>query len=101
MQTTKHPYELLIRWDQTGALAGAHVQHRYVIRDDAGKVIGETLGSAEPLTLESAAGFPLGDLLAQTHIDALARTSALDAERDALAARVAELEAQISGTPIA
>ncbi|MGY0782128.1 hypothetical protein ACW7BC_29980 [Azospirillum argentinense] len=92
MQTTKTPYELLVRWDQSGALQGAHVQYRYVIRDGA-DVIGETLGPAEPLALEAADGFPLGDLLSQVQIDALIAMAAAEAERDAALARVAELEA--------
>jgi hypothetical protein len=95
MQTTKTPYELLIRWNQAGALAGAHVQHRYVIKDgDA--VIGETLGGAEPLTLDTAVGFPLGDLLSQAQADALTAKAAADAERDAALARVADLETQLA-----
>ena len=96
MQTEKHPYELLIRWDQAGALAGAHVQHRYVITGDDGAVITETLGGAEPLTLDTAAGFPLGDLLSQAQADALTSLATAPAERDAALARVAELEAQLA-----
>ncbi|KAA1057157.1 hypothetical protein [Azospirillum argentinense] len=92
MQTTKTPYELLVRWDQSGTLAGAHVQYRYVIRDgDA--VIGETLGPAEPLTLEAAEGFPLDDILSQVQIDALTAMATAAAERDAALLRMMELEA--------
>lgn len=93
MQTTKHPYELLIRWDQNGALAGAHVQYRYVINRDDGERIGETLGKAEPLALGD---FPLTDVLSQAQADALAQVMAVAVERDALMARVAELEARLS-----
>lgn len=96
MQTTKQPYELLIRWGQDGALAGAHIQHRYVITGDDGAVIGETLGPAEPLTLDTAAGFPLGDLLTQVQADALTGKATAEAERDAALTRVAELEAQLA-----
>ncbi|PNQ94960.1 hypothetical protein C1S70_31380 (plasmid) [Azospirillum argentinense] len=92
MQTVKHPYELLVRWDQSGALQGAHVQYRYVIRDGE-DVIGETIGQALPLTLEAADGFPLGDLLSQVQIDALTGMAAAVAARDTALARVAELEA--------
>ncbi|WP_376956398.1 hypothetical protein ABNQ39_00200 (plasmid) [Azospirillum sp. A26] len=96
MQTIKQPYEFLARWDQSGALAGVHVQHRYVIREDDGTAIGETLGQAEPLTLETAAGFPLGDLLTQVQADALTAKAAADADRDAALARIADLEAQVA-----
>ncbi|CAO3452227.1 hypothetical protein [Azospirillum argentinense] len=98
MQTTKHPYELLVRWDQSGALAGAHVQHRYVIRDGVA-IIGESIGPAEPLTLDTAPGFPLGDLLSQVQADALTAKAAAEVERDRLAARVAELEANCPASP--
>lgn len=96
MLTTKqHPYELLIRWGNAGALAGAHVQRRYVIADENGVVIGESVANAEPLTINTAAGFPLGDLLSQAQIDALVAKAAADQERDAAAAaRDAALQAQ-------
>ncbi|CAO3358581.1 hypothetical protein [Azospirillum palustre] len=96
MQTNKLPYELLIRYDLTGWPSGAHVQHRYVIREDDGTVIGDTVGGAEPLTLETAAGFPLGDLLTQVQADALTAKAAADADRDAALVRVADLEAQVA-----
>lgn len=63
MITEKVPYELLVRWDETGRLAGAHIQFRYVTRDggidgstgggpDGGAaVLGEFLGPAEPVVL--------------------------------------------------
>jgi hypothetical protein len=90
MQTTKHPYELLIRWDQRGALSGAHVQYRYVI-EDSGQVVGESVGSAEPLTLGD---FPITELLNQAQASALEQVQALTAERNALAAQLAAASAQ-------
>ncbi|CAO3411693.1 hypothetical protein [Azospirillum largimobile] len=55
MITEKVPYELLVRWDETGLLAGAHAQFCYVTRDGGadggGTVLGEFLGPAEPVTL--------------------------------------------------
>lgn len=95
MQTTKTPYELLVRWDQSGALQGAHVQYRFVIRDGE-DVIGETPGPAVPLTLEAADGFPLGDLLSQVQIDALTAMATAAAERDSALVRVVELEATLA-----
>lgn len=86
MQTTKQPYELLIRWDQEGALSGAHVQHRYIIRD-GDKVISESLSDAEPLALD---GFPLGDVLGEAQIAALTECERL---RSDLEAARAETEA--------
>lgn len=63
MQTTTHPYELLIRWDRDGALAGAHVQWRHVTRDDSGNPVGETLSPPVPLAKGIADGFPADVLL--------------------------------------
>lgn len=85
MQTTKQPYELLVRWDQNGQLAGAQVQHRFVTR--AGEaVIGEFVGNAEPLKLGD---FPLSELLNQAQADALAKAMQLQG-------LVAELEMSIA-----
>jgi hypothetical protein len=95
MQTSKQPYELLIRWGQSGALAGAHVQHRYVTTDD-GNVVGEFVGQAEPLTIQNADGFPLGDILNEAQAEALTAYGTVLAERDAALARVADLEAQLA-----
>lgn len=81
MQTMKRPYELLLRWDQQGRLSGAHVQHRYVI-EDGGKIVGESVGPAEPLSLETAEEFPLADILTQAQSDALVGKAAAEAERD-------------------
>ena len=91
MQTTKHPYELLFRWDRSGMLSGAHVQYRYVITD-GGAVIGESVGSAEPIALETGDGFPLSDLLDAAQISALAAMTT--ARTDAEAARAELAEAQ-------
>jgi hypothetical protein len=96
MQTTKLPYELLIRYDLTGKPSGAHVQHRFVTTDDVGAPLGEFPGPAEALTLDTAAGFPLGDLLTQAQTDALIAVATANAERDVAVAHAAELEAQLA-----
>lgn len=93
MQTVKKPYELLVRWDRSGALAGAHVQHRYVIVGDDGAALGETLSPAEPLTLDTAAGFPLGNILTRTQTDALTAAGEADKQRDAALVALAQAQA--------
>lgn len=93
LEAVKFPYEFLVRWDQNGAVSGAHVQWRTVVTED-GVFAGETVGAAEPVGMtDGAAGFPLTDILSQMTADALAAVNALAAERNLLAARVAELEA--------
>lgn len=79
MQTTKQPYELLVRWAQDGTLAGAHVQWRYVVSDGA-TVVAESVSAAECVAVGSTNGFPLADLLSQVQTDAL---TGIDAARAA------------------
>lgn len=91
MQTTKHPYEFLVRWDTSGQLSGAHAQFRYVTTDDGGTVVGEFVGAAEPVAVAGVQGFPLAEILSQVQIDALAA-------RDVLTARLAAMTATDGAT---
>ncbi|GLR82219.1 hypothetical protein HUE56_00470 (plasmid) [Azospirillum oryzae] len=92
MQTTRQPYEFLVRWDHTGRLCGAHAQFRYITTADDGTMIGEFIGAAEPVAVAGSAGFPLTDILSPLQAAALA-------ERDALAERLAELTASGADSP--
>ncbi|PGH55899.1 hypothetical protein CRT60_21850 [Azospirillum palustre] len=95
MQVEKKPYELLFRWNQDGALQGAHIAYRYVIREDDGSVIGDREEAPKEISSETAAGFPLADVLDQGQIDALVAKAAADQEREVAAtARDAALQAQ-------
>lgn len=58
MQTTRQPYELLVRWSPDGTISGVHVQWRYLITDDTGTSLGETLSAVMPLDQGVADGFP-------------------------------------------
>lgn len=102
MQTEKHPYELMVRWDQAGKLAGAHVQWRYVTRDDDGKVVAEGATDAEPIDIGGGRGFPLGDILSEVQTQALADLAAARAanqkliqEKDAVEAERAALTEEL------
>lgn len=91
METLKQPYELLVRWDKSGHIAGAHVQYRYITRE-AGAVVGEFVSGAEPVDV--AAEFPLQDLLNRAATDALSTTMKKEAEMEAQArAHEAEMQA--------
>lgn len=85
MQTSKRPYELLVRWGSDGRLSGAHVQFRFVTTTEDGKPVGEFIGPPEPVGTAGQTGFPLSDILSDLTIAALA-------ERDALAVRLATLQ---------
>lgn len=81
---TRRPYEFLARWNpQSGAFSGAHVQWIDVIERD-GVHVGATPTKA--FGVGEAQAFPLADILAQMHTDALA-------ELDARAAQIAALTA--------
>lgn len=79
MQTSRVPYELLFRWNTDGALVGAHVQWRYVIRDESGAVVSESVSVAQPVSVGAGEGFPVADLLSEALQGALARLDAVDA----------------------
>ena len=89
MQTERFPYELLVRWDRSGHLSGAHAQFRYVTTGPDGTVVAETLGGAEPIAVAGNNGFPIAEILSQAQAAALSALEAMAAERDALAARLA------------
>lgn len=62
MTTTETlPYELLARFNHAGRLAGIHVQYRTLAIATDGAVLADAPGPVMPL--ESAAGFPLTELL--------------------------------------
>jgi len=60
METNKLPYELLVRWSQTGQLQGAQIQYRYIIKDGK-KIVGESLSEVEGLSITG--DFPLADVM--------------------------------------
>ena len=70
MEVEKKPYELLVRWDRKGGLAGAHVCWRYVI-SEAGAFVREAVSRAEPVDTGQGSGFPLDDILPAVAADAL------------------------------
>lgn len=97
MQTTKTPYELLVRWDESGKLKGAHIQWLYVTRDgDA--IVTQNPGQPEPIDLSN--GFPLQDVLNGAQAEALEALSQRDAKIAALdnAARKHKTEVEAAGS---
>jgi hypothetical protein len=86
---TNTPYELLVRWDEQGALKGAHFQRRQRVSLD-GAVIADRLLDPAPITAQDLPGHAvLGEVLA----DVLAALSRVQA-------RVDELEAAAAGEGI-
>lgn len=72
MEMTKRPYELLIRWDEkTGEMKGSHVKWVYTGTDEDGEQV-VNVSKAKPLDLGRGEGYPLGDILAASEVEALA-----------------------------
>ena len=75
-----YPYEILIRFDESGSLAGAHkVDRRRVVLD--GELLKDEIGSATPIAIddpEEPGG--LGSVLGRALTSALARTAQQEAE---------------------
>ncbi|CAB4162513.1 hypothetical protein UFOVP783_55 [uncultured Caudovirales phage] len=78
MRSSKLPYEILIRYNNSGKYQGAHTQFREVFLDDAGELISERLLPAVPFGLDP--DFPSSDLLGKIASDALASASSMATE---------------------
>lgn len=90
---TRTPYEFLVRWDEAGALQGAHVQFiERTFRD--GVKIAENLTAAEGVALaEGDTGFALGTIVSQLVVD---QQMSLDALNASVASLTAQLEAALA-----
>ena len=85
------PYEILIRFDETGALRGAHKVERRIISID-GETVRNDIGPAEPLTLADGEGPDgLWGALGQALTSALATLAARDEKIAALEAEAERL----------
>jgi hypothetical protein len=100
-------YELLIRGNDEGAVQGAHIQFRRIIRND-GVIIFDQPGPAVPVSLTDEEGkLKLEEVLGDTLSESLVRLGEQDdalAEKDAmiadLNARIWELEHPVSRNAI-
>lgn len=102
------PNEFLVRWSDAGQIQGAHIVFREAVIEDGTELTSRLL-PAQPVALAGAAGFPLGDVLAEVQASALATIEARDVEittlkasqqtieteRDAALAQAAALQAQL------
>ncbi len=93
---THVPYEILLRFDPAGLLAGAHYIRRHIVAYD-GEVVRDDIGPAEPVAIGSTPeeGTPhvladvLGEALAGATAAAAALTTRLDEAEERLAAGLA------------
>lgn len=106
VEDIKIPYEILIRFGETGLPKGAHAQFIRRVSVD-GEVLKEELGDAVPLDL---AGFPTSTLMSDTARDALAevgrltdanasldtRANAAESDLATARARLEEIEASLA-----
>lgn len=76
---TKTPNEFLVRWDDAGALKGAHIVFREAITEDGAELSSKLL-PAQGVALAGSAGFPLQDVIDAITASALASNEAQAAE---------------------
>lgn len=91
---TTIPYEILIRFDAEGQVAGAHYVARRIVRLD-GEVLKDEIGAAQPVGLgpgDAAAGKTLDAVLGAALAGALATIAAREAE-------IADLRARADAEP--
>lgn len=86
MQTKRVPYEVLFRFDDSGALVGSHVQWKYIVQDEKGDKVAEAIKPATAVAVGDSEGFPLADILTEVQrgavLQAAARASELEVLRD-------------------
>lgn len=96
-----YPYEILLRFDESGSLAGAHkIDRRRVMLD--GEVIKDEVGPARPIAIDDAREpGGLGSVLGEALILALAKAAEQETEIAALNQRLSEASAaQLLRPPI-
>lgn len=93
MNTEKIPYELLVRFDQNGAVAGAHVIWAYKV-SDGDKVVSYQPGQAERAG-EAISGFPLSAAVSEALAEGLKKAAAVLEENEALKSSLRAKEASI------
>ena len=94
IETTKRPYEFLVRWRE-GKITGAHVGFELTATEN-GKVLSTAPLPVMPVDIGQGVGFPLADILAQIHIDALISVDAANAKVEEGKTVIRGLEAEIT-----
>jgi len=90
---TKKPYELLVRWDKDGNIAGAHVGFiERTLKD--GVEIASRVCDVMPVGIGAAAGFPLADILETVLIDALTSRDIAIAQKQAAVDALEEVKSK-------
>lgn len=99
MTDTTVPYEILIRYDEAGALQGAHYQARRIMTVDGVRVMDQP-GPAIPLALAASPDGPslptLQAVLGEALTAALSQVDTLTTALAAADARAAEAEAALA-----
>jgi hypothetical protein len=95
MDVKRLPYEVLFRFDESGALIGSHVQWRYVVSDDSGAKVAETIEHAKPVAVGKVQGFPLADILNDVQTAAVLQAEAKTAELETVQASLDDAKAEL------
>lgn len=72
---TSTPYEFLVRINKDGTIAGAHVKFLDTYTD-AGVIISQVEGEAQPVSMAGGAGFPIASILDSVQSAALVTVEA-------------------------
>ena len=94
IETVKQPYELLVRWRE-GKITGAHVGFELTATED-GNVLSTTPLPVMAVDIGQGVGFPLADILAQVHTDALVSRDEAIAEKTVVQTECTKHEATIA-----
>lgn len=88
-EISKKPYQLLVRWNDSGILQGATMQWREAAIDDKGNELFSRVTDIASVAIAKQEGFALTDILEQLHIDAL---SLIETHEATIAAKTTELK---------
>jgi hypothetical protein len=85
------PNEFLVRWNNEGAIQGAHVGWLDTVLKD-GVILSQTETNVESVAVGLSDGFPLTDILTQLQVDCVLERETLLLEIQTLKAEIAELK---------
>lgn len=93
VEDKKTPYEILLRFDESGGVQGAHVRYLRRITVD-GELLKSEVGEAQPIDLE---GFPTSALMSDATKAAVAQVVAMKEEIAKLQQQIRDMQEKAGG----